>query len=171
METKLFSLDCTNRLNPFIAEYFFAILQGHGDNFLQTLTWHGLSFSLFTVWYLIFSLILMFPGLRIEDVKTKISFCLSKVVSPGADLSAFRFTFSNRAGQFIGLPFHIVESSGPIYRPSVSHCRIEWANLSAFCFTLSNRAGQFISHPCQLDKIFAPIYRPTAAKGLNMQVM
>ena len=44
---------------------FFATFQGH-NNFLQTLTWHGLSFSMFTVWHEHFSLVLVFSGLRIE---------------------------------------------------------------------------------------------------------
>ena len=42
-------------VNPLAAELFFATLELVRRSFLQTLTWHGL-----------FSLVLMFPGLRIE---------------------------------------------------------------------------------------------------------
>ena len=45
---------------------FFYTLQGHEDNCLQTLNWHELLFSMFTVWHGLFSLVLMFSGLRIE---------------------------------------------------------------------------------------------------------
>ena len=98
---------------------------------LQTLTWYGLSYPMFTVWHRYFFLVLMFPGLRIVApppstvsiytlflrrrtrkfnfrsyvpnlVEINISLCLSKVGSLGADVQAFRATLY-RAGQFIGL--------------------------------------------------------------------
>ena len=111
--------DLTVLVNPLPAKFFY-ILHGHGDNFLQTFTWHGL-FSMFTVWHGFFSFVLTFPGLRIEDptpsivqgksiytffkrrtrkynfrsyvlnlVKINISFCLSKVGRHGTDLSISR---------------------------------------------------------------------------------
>ena len=39
----------------------------HGDNYLHILIWHGVYFFIFTVWHGHFSLVLTFPGLRIED--------------------------------------------------------------------------------------------------------
>ena len=72
-------------------------------------------------------------------IKMNISFCLSKVGSPGADLSALR---AQRA-----------LSAWPIYQPYVTQ--------------QSNRAGRFSSPPCQLGKMFGPIYRATEAKGLS----
>ena len=45
---------------------FFATLELAWRLFLQTLTWHGLLFSMFTIWYGLFSLLLMFPKMRIE---------------------------------------------------------------------------------------------------------
>ena len=146
------------QLNPLAAEFFRYPLGAR-----RSLTWHGLSFSMFTVWHGLFSLVLMFPGLRIEGpplftiqgncintffkaanqeiqflllctnlVKIHISFCLSKVGSPGpinrpsvphgrikrTGLSAFRATK--------------VESSGPIYRPSMLIRQDFWADLSAY---------------------------------------
>ena len=43
----------------------FIPFRGHGDNFLHTFTWLEV-FSMFTVWDGLFSLVLMFSGLRIE---------------------------------------------------------------------------------------------------------
>ena len=45
---------------------FLLSFAGHGVNFLQTFTWHGISFSIFIVCHGLFSLVLMFSGLRIE---------------------------------------------------------------------------------------------------------
>ena len=58
---------CPLRLNALAAEVFITTLQWARRYFLQTLTCHGLSFSIFTVWHGLFSsLVLMFPALRIE---------------------------------------------------------------------------------------------------------
>ena len=48
-----------------MAAAFFATLQLAQIIFLHTFTWHGV-FSMFTVWPKLFSLVLTFPGLRIE---------------------------------------------------------------------------------------------------------
>ena len=144
---------------------FFATLQWHGDNVLQTLTWHRLSFSIFTVWHRLFSLVLLFPRLRIEallpsTVQGKCIYTFLKLRTRKFNFRSYvlnpvkiNISFCHSRGQFIGLLCHIVESNGPIYRPSMPQS--------------SNRAGRFIGHPCQLDKIFGPIYRPTAAKWLS----
>ena len=55
----------TIKFNPLAAEVFFATFQGHGDHFVTYL--HLVrSLSMFTVWHRLFSLVLKFPGLRIE---------------------------------------------------------------------------------------------------------
>ena len=53
----------------------------HGDNFVHTLTWHGVYFFIFTVWHGLFSLVLKFPGLRIEalPLSTVQGTCLYKI--------------------------------------------------------------------------------------------
>ena len=56
----------TSFLTLWLRRIVFATLQEHGDNFLQTLNRHGLYFSIFAVRHGLFSLVLMFPGLRIE---------------------------------------------------------------------------------------------------------
>ena len=53
-------------LTPWLLSFFVLSSNWHKDNFLQTLTWHGLSISMFTIWHDFFSLVLMFPGVRIE---------------------------------------------------------------------------------------------------------
>ena len=78
-------------LNPLAAEFFYT-LQGHGDNFLQTFTWHRI-FSMFTVWNRLFSLVLMFSGLRIEALP--LSTVLSKCI----------YTFFKAENQEIQFPF------------------------------------------------------------------
>ena len=130
---------------------------------LHTFTMHKV-FPMLTVWHSLFSLVLVFPGLRIElrpyiqyrvvyiyiyiciyiytqflklrtrkfnfrsyllnEVSINISFCLSKVGSPEADLS----TISAK----------IVELSGLSYWPPVPQ--------------YLNRAGRFSGHPCQVDQ-------------------
>ena len=116
---------------------------------------------MFTVWHRLSSLVLIFPGLRIEAlplstvkrrtrkfnfhsyvlnlVQINRNVCLSKVGSPGADLLASR-------AEHVLLVW-------PTYRPTVPQ--------------QPNRAGRFIDQTCQLDKIFRPIYRPTASKRLK----
>ena len=59
-------LKINNFFNNLAAVLFLLPFAGHGVNFLQTFTWHRLSFSMFTVWHGLFSLVLMFFGLRIE---------------------------------------------------------------------------------------------------------
>ena len=44
---------------------FFISFRGHGNNCLQTFTWHGL-YAIFNVWHEFFSLVFMFHRLRIE---------------------------------------------------------------------------------------------------------
>ena len=75
-------------------------------------------------------------------VQINVSFCHSKVVSPGSDLSACH-------------PQHELLIR-PIYRPTMPQ--------------QSNRAARFIDQMCQLDKIFRPINQPTASKWLNIVV-
>ena len=45
----------------------FFVTNWHGDNFLHIFTtWHGVYFFIFTVWHGLFSLVLLFPELRIS---------------------------------------------------------------------------------------------------------
>ena len=106
--------------NSLAAKVFLLPSNWHLDNFVQIITWSGLSYSMFTVWHGLFSLVLMFSGVRIEALphsqyrvnvytlfkaenqlihfpllltkpsKDKHKFFLSKVGSPEADLSTFR---------------------------------------------------------------------------------
>ena len=55
-----------NIVNPLAAEFFLLPFAGHRINFIQTFTWHEHSLSMCTVWHGLFSLVLMFSGLRIE---------------------------------------------------------------------------------------------------------
>ena len=54
------------RVNHLAEKFFLLPSNVHRDNFLYTFTWHGLYFSMFTVWHGLFSLVLIFPRLRIE---------------------------------------------------------------------------------------------------------
>ena len=134
--------DRINLFNPLAAEFFLLPSYWHEDNLLLTCTWHGVYSSKFTVfWYS------CFPGWELnlhpylqhrESVYTQflkeiqfslfctkhsidkvinISFCLSKVGCPVADLSTICGT--------------IVESSRPIYWPSMPIRQVFWADLSA----------------------------------------
>ena len=102
--------------NPLAAELYLLPFIGHEGNFLQTFTWHGLSFSIFTVWHSLFSLVLVFPVLRIEappHPQYRVSvYTLS--VRP-----MFRTSVpeqSNREDQFIGQTCLSDKIFGPIYR-------------------------------------------------------
>ena len=53
-------------LTLWLQSFFLLPFAGHVVNFLQTFTRHGLSFSMFTVWHGLFSLVLVFSGLRID---------------------------------------------------------------------------------------------------------
>ena len=55
-------------LNPLAADIFLLPSNWHEDNFLHTVTWHRVYFSMLTVWHGLFSLVLMFPGLKMKDL-------------------------------------------------------------------------------------------------------
>ena len=117
-----------------------------------------------------FSLVLVFPGLRIEappssTVQDKCIYTIFKAenqeiqfpflcTKPSRDKhKLLSFKGWQFLGRFIDNPFH--------------NSQMERTDLSANCAQQLNQAGRFISQPCQLDKIFGPIYRPTATKGLK----
>ena len=85
--TKLHNPD----FNLLAVEFFFVPLNWHRDNCLHTFRWAKI-FSMSTVWQVLFSLVLMFPRLRIEASP------LSKVLDkqflseePGNSISTFMY--------------------------------------------------------------------------------
>ena len=65
-------------INPSAAEFLLLSSNWHGDNFLHIYTWHQVYFFIFTVWHGLFSLILVFPKLRIEALSLSTVQCKCK---------------------------------------------------------------------------------------------
>ena len=143
-----------NGVNPLAVGFLLIPSNWHGDIFLQTLTWHGLLFSMFTVWHGFFSLVLMFPGLRIEalppsTVRGKCIYTFFKAknqeiqlplvcTKPSTDQNMF-WSFKGRwsvvPGRFIGLTCSWCPSAHYQFYPFVGltchNSRIERADLAA----------------------------------------
>ena len=151
-------------------QFFLLPFAGHGVNFLQTFTCHGLSFSMFTVLHRLFSLVLMFSRLRIEALSpsTVQGKCIYTFIKQRTSTFNFRSCVLNLAmiNQFFLSKLLV---PGPIYRPPVpsEHISVRPIYRPSVPEQL-NRTCRFIGQTCLSDKIFGPIYQPTTAKGLKM---
>ena len=111
---------------------------------------------MFTVWHGLFSLVLMFAGLRNEAplLFTVQSKCIYTIFE--AEIQEIQFPFictKPSIDKHKFLSFKGWYYRGRFYQPSVPHCRIEWVDLSAI------RAKS--------TSFFRSLYRPTAVKGLK----
>ena len=119
---------------------------------------------MFTDWHGLFSLVLTFPGLRIEapPLSTVQGKCIYKT-----------FKAENHKTQLLELytsvfifPRLIVQR--PIHRPLMLSMYYSSTDLSAICGTIVESSGPIFRSSVSSIQVFGPIFQPTAVKGLNI---